>query len=277
MGMPGHRRRFAARPPLLGDGALIFPMERALVRRNAEIAIVVAFIARRRLFGDVYSQLLPDYFWKMPRGSGVLIQPLTPTRNIAPKATRPGDIDLLIVPYEGDELVLDQTLAVEAKVLRASHARPGKSPNEFGFSQAGALLELGFPYVAVAHLIVSDTSPIESWREAQTYKVLDSFGNLGEPSTEKIDFLPLDLVDRAFGRLQRGCPDDRLGLAAAYVRNEDHVLAEQHSGTWNAECRPASLNPNFQTDLLDAISAYLQARPNWWFDTPRFDPEGEVS
>ena len=78
---------------------------------------------------------------------------------LKPAVRFPGDIDILIVPYENDFLQLDRVLAIEVKVVRASFEKQGRSPNDFGISQTKALLRAGFPYCAVAHLIVSDESP----------------------------------------------------------------------------------------------------------------------
>jgi hypothetical protein len=232
----------------------------------------VRLVAHRRLFGGVYAGLVPDYFWSMPRESGVFIQLFAPTKNVCPGASRPGDIDMMIVPYEGDELILEQTLAVEVKVVRASFARQGKSPNEYGFSQARALLNLGFPQVAVAHLIVSDGSPPHAWRETMAVTVLDNEGHVSQPRTEIVDHLPMDLIHRAFGRLQRASSDDEIGLVAAYVRHRDSLVDPRETGIWTAEHRPARANPRPNDELLNSIAEYFEAKPTWWFDTPRFDP-----
>ncbi len=266
------RRTISARPPLVRDGDLAFALPQRLIDRMAEESVAIRLISKRRLFGEVYSALLPEYFRSMPLGSGVFIQSFVPTANISPGADRPGDIDMLIVPYEGDELILEQTLAIEVKVIRANFARQGKSPNEYGFSQARALMDLGFPRVAVAHLIVSDSSPPHAWREMMAVTVLDKQGRVSEPRTELIDCLPADLIDRAFGRLQKAASDDEVGLVAAHVGHTDSAIGPKRTGIWTASHRPAMPNPKSSDALLRSIAEYFEAEPTWWFDTPRFDP-----
>jgi hypothetical protein len=133
------------------------------------------------LFGHAYRALQADYFDEMLLDAGVFIAPLILTHKIFPGMHRPGDIDLLVIPYEGGHLVLERTLAIEFKVIRASFARQGKSPNDFGYSQAAALLDLGIPYVAVGHFITSDSSPRELWHQVMRGEILDSSGRFGIP------------------------------------------------------------------------------------------------
>lgn len=261
------------RPPRVRDGAPFWVLPKAMFERNAEEALIVEFASHRKLFGDAYCQLQREYFWDMPHGSGVFIRPLIRTKELAPGAVRPGDIDLLVVPYESDDLVLERSLALEIKVVRASYARQGRSPNDMGFSQAEALLELGFPYVAVAHLILSDASPVDAWRKAYSFKVLDDFGRVGERVEAQVDFMPMDLVARVFGRLNSMCLRPDLGLASVYVRRLDQgLLPSKPAQTWNTECRAAGLNQRTRPELLRAIGDLFQRAPERWLDTPRFDP-----
>lgn len=268
------RVKFQKRPPFIGPGGFAFALPKRRLELNAEEAIAVDFVAHRRLFGEGYSRLLPDYFWQMPSQSGVFILLFAPTHMFVPAAQRPGDIDLLVVPYEGDELVLDRTLAMELKVVRASFEKSGKSPNEFGFTQAAALWSLGFPHVGVGHLIISDQSPTEAWQETMTYEVLDREGNVAERPAQVVDRLPWLLIDRVYGRLVKTCPRAELGLLSAFVRHSDLDLAERHKDhLWFPAGRCAARNHAYSPALLRRIADLFLARPEWWFDTPRFNPE----
>ncbi|QVQ26046.1 hypothetical protein [Achromobacter deleyi] len=232
--------------------------------KHDERCVTYIWLSRRPLFGSAYRSLLPDYFDSMPPESGVMIGSFLPSADIVPGLTFPGDIDVLIIPYEGDELVLSSALAVEIKIIRASFAKPGKSPNEFGFSQAKALLGAGFPYVAVGHLIVSDGSPRHAWREVIVTKLLDADeGTCGPIEAVLHDMLPWDLLSRSYGRLERNCSDPLLGLFSAY--------AEGH-GVWFPSARNASLNPCMSKSVMDGIYAYYQKNYRQFFLTRRFPP-----
>lgn len=266
------RRRFKRRPAFIKSGEHAYVLPRHLVERNAEQAIAVEFVSHRQLFGDGYSQLQPDYFWAMPADSGVFVLLFLPTHHLSLGCAKPGDVDLLIVPYEGDELVLDRTLAVELKVVRASYERQGRSPNEFGVSQAVGLRALGFPYSAVAHLIVSDQSPRGAWAEMMTFQVLDDHGRVGEPFTRDVDTLPLGLIARTYGRLQKACSVEEIGLLSTFVRYADLELAAKYKRSiWYAKGRQAIRNAEPSPDLLEKVGDLFEAHPEWWFDNPRHD------
>lgn len=233
--------------------------------KNDEIALGLQFICDRPLFGHGYRCLLPEYFDQMPLDSGVLITPFLPTKHLLPEQTFPGDIDLLVVPFENDELVLSKTLAIELKVIRATFEKQGRSPNQFGFSQAEGLLKFGFPYVAVVHLIVSDESPVDAWQELYAAKVLDSDGRVSEPELIRVDNMPSNLTERAIGRLineqlRQNAPRD-IGLLACYL-NDQHLVFPRGV--------PARPNPITSLKTLDAVADYYHARPKNFIQTRRW-------
>lgn len=236
--------------------------------RHDERCVTYAWLARRDLFGAVYGLLLPDYFYGMPQDSGVVIGTFLPGTEVVPGLTFPGDIDVLVIPYEGDELVLSHTLAIEIKVIRASYSRQGKSPNQFGFSQAGALLAAGFPYVAVGHLIVSDRSPEHAWREVAMTTVVDARSGACEPLQPAMhDMLPSDLLQRSHGRLRHNCPNPLIGHFSAYPGGP---------GLWFPDGEPATFNPRTRGEVLDGIHACYQKNHRHFLRTRRYPPPDSI-
>lgn len=130
-------------------------------------------------------------------------------------------------------------------MLRATFSRQGKSPNQFGFSQVHALLKAGFPYVAVGHLILSDNSPEDAWREVSLLKVLDCRSGVYEylPPIQ-YDMLPMDLLQRSHGRLKYNCPDSHLGYFSAYIGR---------TGCWLPGGSPVTFNPNTRCEVLKGV------------------------
>lgn len=212
-----YRYKIHRRPRLLRSGDPYVALPLSFNEARHELAVSVAFVTDRKLFGEVYSRLQPDYFKDMPRRSGVFVRPVVQTSNLFSAHTKPGDIDLLIIPYECDELILHRVLAVEVKIIRAKYVRQGKSPNDFGFSQATSLRDMGFPYVGLIHLIVSDDSPEHEWQEFERVRVIDNKGRVERVSPIRLDVMPMKLIYRAFGRLEGHRKWPELGLAAAYV------------------------------------------------------------
>lgn len=251
-----------SRPPFLKSGESIFEVPKAMVEKNDEIFLGLQLVCNRWLFGHCFRLLMPQYFELMGRKSGVMIGGFIPSEKILQGMTFPGDVDLLIIPYENDELVVSQTLAIELKVVRAKYEKQGKSPNQFGFSQATAMLEHGFPHAAVAHLIVSDDSPEDKWRKILETRLVDAnTGSVEEPWCLVKDMLPADLIRRCFGRLEANCKEKRLGLLASYMATE---------GTWVPTGRLAERNPKTSKRTMEAIAGYYNANVESFLDTPRY-------
>lgn len=254
-----------------GERAVILP--RSLVKKRDETVLNVSFFLNRRLFGEVYSGLQPDYFWGMPQRSGVFLLPLVPTPLLSATVTKPGDIDLLVLPYEGEELVLDRAMGVEIKAVRAAYLRQGKKSGSSGFPQAAGLKAMGFPYVAVLHLIVADGSPVHAWRPMGIARILDDQGGAEILPDQNVDWLPIDLMERVFGRLCSTCPDPLFGFAAAYLGSSDEELSNiRDTGVWVPNCRAATYNPSSRRDFLLRLGAFFDRYALRFFDTPRFDP-----
>ena len=256
---PEYLKPLHVRPPMRKGGDLVFAVPEAMVASDDERALCLKLVADRTLFGHCFRTLLPGYLERMPRNSGVMIRGFVPTNEVAVGTRYPGDIDLLVIPYEADQLVLSATLAIEAKAVRAKFRNQGKSPGSFGVSQARALVGCGFPHVAVAHLIVSDESPSEHWRNVSYTRILDEEGRCAPLRPMTADMMPSDLMRRALGRLQAAEPEGTIGLLAAYIGEH---------GTWLPEGRRCLRNPIRHAQLLDAIHTYYLRNYESFLDTP---------
>ncbi len=262
MDIEDYRKPINIRPQYLHGGSEVFVVPKKLLEKEDEKVLGIKLVVNRRLFGFCYQQLLPEYFASMPENSGVFIRGFVQTNAILHGVLFPGDIDLLIIPYEGDTLVLSKTLAVELKAVRSSFAKQGKSPNQFGFSQTQALIDAGFPYVAVGHLIVSDQSPRESWRNVGVTRLTNAeTGECEELTYTDADMMPADLIGRCFGRLKTNCANSKIGLFSAYI--SDH-------GSWHPEGTRAVWNQKTSANVLDAVWDYYCRDAGSFFDTRRY-------
>lgn len=208
-----------------------------------------------------FSLLMPEYHKNMPFDSGVLFYTSVPSNMLSTHLSFPGDIDLLAIPYEGCDLVLSRALAIEVKVIRVSYANQKKSPNRFGFSQAMALAEFGFPYVAVAHLVVSDRSPESEFVEYISVKLVDD--QIGEMCPVRADPLPIRLTDRAFGRLEANARDCRIGLFAECMHGE---------GVYLPCGRPCGYF-GYTKECVTSLAQFYNKETDMFFRLPRYAPE----
>lgn len=249
------------RPRLIRHGESAFPLPRDMVEKYDEVAVGMQLLCNRPLFGECYRRLAGKYFGDMPRNSGVLVAGFVPSADVLDMSF-PGDIDLLIVPYEEGELVVSRTLAIELKVVRASFENQGKSPDRFGFSQAESLLDHGFPFAAVGHLIVSDTSPKYALREVLIKSITDpESGKVEDLGSTKIDMMPADLIERSFGRLKANRSNQDIGLLSAYFSETKDWQSMGMSSQHNAQTSRATLH---------ATAAYYKANYNRFMDIPRY-------
>ncbi|MFC7367264.1 hypothetical protein [Vreelandella zhaodongensis] len=249
------------RPAFLDSGDIAFVFPQAMQEKSDEIALGHQLICKRRLFGAVYREFLPKFFDNMPPDSGVMIGAFVPTDKVLPGVLFPGDIDLLIIPYASDRLLLSMTLAIELKVVRATYARQGRSPNQYGFSQANALLRCGFPYAGVAHLIVSDESPEDAWRDVYETTIVDETGRCSPLRTVRKDMMPSALINRSFGRLRSNCSSDELGYVSVYIANE---------GIWDPLGRQATHNPDASEETMSAVGDFYELNAHKFLDTRRY-------
>jgi hypothetical protein len=264
MSLAEHREKLLVRPPYFRAHELRFNIPGEMFVRNDERVLALRLVLNRHLFGAAYQRLMPDAYRSMGDECGVLVRGVVPMQELVPSLKYPGDIDLLVIPYQGDELILSGTLAIEVKALRATFANPHKSPNQFGFSQAAALLNAGFPYVAVAHLIACDESPRSHWRPVLQTTILDAdSGRCGDLHSVLRDMLPSELMDRSLGRLRANRGDTRIGLLASYVTDAE---------TWFPEGLAALRNSGTSVEVLNGIFAYYKRKYRSFIDTPRFPP-----
>lgn len=259
--MSEYRIPLNVRPKRIRDGEIATVLSKRLVEKSDERAMGAKLVCNRRLFGDCYHTLAPRFFDRVDDKRGVMIASFVSSTEIFPDLTFPGDIDLLVIPYFDDELIISETLAIELKVVRASFAKQGKSPNDFGFSQSKAMFDYGLPYSALAHLITSDTSPEENRREMLVTRVVDADAGIVEPPwSQRVDMLPSDLIARSYGRLKSNCDTDSLGLLSTYVTD---------TGIRTSEGRAAARNPKVPIAVLDAIARFYKLSFRKFFDTPR--------
>lgn len=252
-------------PPFVPEGEpLLGFYEPKLITNNHEFVIGAQLVSHRELFGLCYQSLLTDYYVNMPRDSGAMVTIFLPMQSLLPSVGFPGDIDLLIIPYESDKLILSYAMAVELKVVRAKFSNQGKSPNEFGFSQAKGLLDIGFPYVGLAHMIVSDQSPPDHHEEMSIARIVDTDSESVEFSGKRMmDMMPMRLMERSFGRLKANCQISHLGLLASYIHADKR-------GYWFPIGRSALKNPNSSLQFQEKLGEFYQSNVDRFINIPKF-------
>ena len=227
--------------------------------------IVAKIVANMNIAARWFSSIMPNHYFESGLYSGLMITTSVPSIGIDPNIYFPGDIDILAIPYDEDDLVLSETVAIEIKVLRGEKRRPGKSPNKFGYSQARALLNHGFPYVAVGHVVVTD-DPLDDLDGGMLAASMGEDGVITKVDVCKVDMFENSLAKREFGRLACNRPNEQIGF---FVMNYDGARLFEPMG------RSCIRNPKYSEKLLDRIYYYYKENYELFLKIPRYS-ESEI-
>lgn len=74
------------------------------------------------------------------------------------KGNKPGDFDLLIIPYDEESILFETTICIEIKIVRPTRKKPDKNADSLGITQVKGLIIDGFPIVGLMH--ISMTEPL---------------------------------------------------------------------------------------------------------------------
>lgn len=125
---------------------------------------------------------------------------------------QPGDIDVLIIPHRGREVHIGKSAAIEIKRLSLKAPRWDKSTDRLGITQANGLIDAGFPYVGLLHLIVHEKGPDANHARMLTARVLDSDGRASFEGDVLTDRTGQISAERQLGRLLARQPNPAIGL-----------------------------------------------------------------
>ena len=170
---------------------------------------------------------------------------------------QPGDIDVIIIPHRDDCLYIGMTAVLEIKRLSLRAPRWNKSTDRLGITQANGLLEAGFPYVGVLHLVVHDTGPAENHLNMLAARVVNPEGHARFEGEILVDMTGTISCERQLGRLLANNPDPAIGLNCVSL-NDVELLGERGVSIGMPHGRPARKNPNASRACLNKIWAFVR-------------------
>lgn len=165
---------------------------------------------------------------------------------------KPGDIDLLLIPRNGRERVVEKSMAVEVKKFNVPRRKRSKSPNQYGSIQANGLLIDGFPFVGLLHIPLIQPSDANGW------DVVPAIGTkLVDGKPEVIGETPVDIESygvsrRHYGRFQHFKLSEPIGynsFAVSLDESQSKILG------WSAsDYHLATENPQISAPLLERLN-----------------------
>lgn len=259
-----YRKPISKHPPRYCDSSerriMIAPFSRKITGKWDEEYVVARIIANMNIVGRWLSCIMPNLYFESGLRSGLMVTMSAPSQSIDPTMSFPGDVDILAIPYDENDLVLSETIAIEIKVLRGDGQRPGKSPNKFGYSQAASLLNHGFLHVAVGHVIVTD-DPLNNPNRSMFVASVGKGGFITSCETVKLDMFENDLAKRDFGRLACNRSNEQIGY---FVMNYDGERIFEPMG------HSCIRNQKYCERLADCVYRYYKENYELFFEIPRY-------
>lgn len=246
-----------------GNRVMVTPIAHKFKNAWDEEEIVAHIIADMKIAGRWFSALMPNLYFESGPYSGLMVTMSAPSHKIVPNMQFPGDIDILAIPYDKNELILSETLVIEIKIIRGEKRRPGKSPNKFGHSQATALVNHGFPHVAIGHIIVTN-DPLNTPNREMRVATIGPEETVSSLEDIKLDMFENDLALRSFGKLKKICENDEIGY---FVMNYDGKRIFEPLG-WSCP-----LNPKCNIELFEKIGHFYEKNYRIFSELPRYSIE----
>lgn len=187
---------------------------------------------------------------------------------------KPGDIDLLIIPFSDSRYHFELSVAIEVKVLRPTIAKPSRNVNSMGFKQTSGLLRDGFPFVGLLHVAVPEATPeVFCWDIPMIANTLGPNGELVETGERVvIDPFPIITAQRQEGRINALDLPIEAGFNSIGLNLSPD--GKDFSGCTVGFERTGKPNLQLSQELLEAIERYLvnhrgSFREVTWFDKSR--------
>lgn len=172
---------------------------------------------------------------------------------------KPGDFDVIIIPFSESNIYFERTVASEVKVVRPTRRKPTRNANSLGVTQLFGLIEDGFPFVSLIHITMPEAL---KEHEMQTLKfanrVLDmdnpknNIGLLDDTRDVLFDWLGMYSADKQMQRLLAFDIPKYAGLYCtelSYFDNGSYSLSDIygeynhfHHGYFNPKVKPETIN-----------------------------------
>lgn len=190
---------------------------------------------------------------------------------------KPGDFDVLIIPYTNKKVFFERTAAYEVKIVRPTNKNPKKASNSLGVTQLKGLIQDGFPLVSLLHICMPEpilkeerfktkfcTIPANSGIPLKNNKLED---NLIDVS---MDTFPWHGADLQMKRLISQDIPKFAGIAAyglSLTQNDNYVLT---TCSYNfAHFQAGYFNPHKKNETIIKIQKHFRENPDKYYNWQR--------
>ncbi len=179
---------------------------------------------------------------------------------------KPGDFDILIIPFNDSRTFFERTCAIEVKVARPTRDKITKPPNSNGIEQVEGLIRDGFPLVGLIHICMPE--PLKE-KEKQVIKYDLTPFDMDNPKGNthflehvidvKLDhFSWFSSINQMKRLLSKNIPK-YVGLRTVGVSLlKDQSLVMVFENEFNHQYGSGYFNPHKKQETIDKIESYWQ-------------------
>lgn len=182
------------------------------------------------------------------------------------KKEKPGDFDILLIPFSDQKIYFERTCALEVKIVRPNRKNPKKAPNSYGINQIEGLIKDGFPLVGLIHICM--TEPLNE-NEKQTIKLdltpfdtdnpMNNENFLKETVNVKFDHFSQYSAENQMKRLISKDIPKYVGIMTLGVNLTDKgELLTWFNHDFNNGFSSGYFNPNKKEETIEKIKTYFK-------------------
>jgi len=189
------------------------------------------------------------------------------------KNKKPGDFDIIVIPYTNEEILFNRSGVFEVKVVRPTRKRPQKNANSLGLTQLNGLINDGFPFVGLIH--ISTTEPLnDEEKKTIEFFTIPTETRFPEGTTAedhvvnvKYDFFQSYSSDKQMQRLiSEPIPKFVCLYCFGLSLNLDGKYVLETGTVTYSDFQKGYFNPNRKIETVDAIRNHFNSNKNLYLE-----------
>lgn len=205
----------------------------------------------------VNMMLFPDDFGKEKPYTGYYVKEnILRTHLNFDKGSKPGDFDVIIIPFRGELVFFNRAAVYEIKVVRPTRAKPSKNANSLGLTQLNGLISDGFPFVGLIHICMPEPlTDEEKLKILMHEKVFNDYSNY--KNNRSIDQFGNYSCDKQMQRLLNLSIPKFAGIAAYSLELYERGLYIGSCSQSYLDYQKGYFNPERKQETIDNLIEYF--------------------
>ena len=186
---------------------------------------------------------------------------------------KPGDFDILVIPYNDDNILFERSGVYEVKVVRPTRQNPQKNANSLGITQLKGLISDGFPFVGLIHVSMSEPL-LDNEKSVIQFCTLPANDGKKIPDGKELEdfFVPLKAdhfqwysVDKQMKRLVSLDIPKYVNIVCLGLSKNQDGFTIQCCSTKLSDFQKGYFNPHCKAETIDKVKKHFETFPNQYF------------